>query len=456
VKFAVPGGREASPSFQPVRAAGVTKRPVSLRYRQRPMDTITHGIAGALIGKALCGGDEMFALRPMNERRVITWALMTGAVFPDADTFRDIFSHNDLLMITWHRSITHSLLGMPIFALLLAGLTRAITRYFRWESPSLGELTGIYALGILSHILLDLVTTFGTMIWSPLNWARPAWDLIFIVDFTFTGLLLLPQLLAWVYAAKEKWKPRALRLWLVSEFVLMAVAAIAQAIGAPISPETVVFGSLLLTVVVFLPARNFWGVRVGLANWNRAGVAVACAYIALAAYAHHVAFARVESFVAFEQLDAQSVGALPLPPSLWHWDGLVLTPRGVYDWRLDLSQKSPIAGTAAESSAASSGATSSTAGAAAMPPLEYHFYPDAPLNSYIERARQLPEVQKVLWFARFPVTRFQKDGDTAVVEISDVRFPRMRPDRPSAFTYRVRFDAAGNVLSQGWAKDFAH
>jgi len=28
--------------------------------------------------------------------------------------------------------------------------------------------------GILSHILLDLVTTFGTMIWSPLELSRPA------------------------------------------------------------------------------------------------------------------------------------------------------------------------------------------------------------------------------------------------------------------------------------------
>src|SRR5580700_2469110 len=123
------------------------------------MDTITHGIAGALIGKAMFGGDEMFALRPINERRVITWSLMVGAIFPDSDTLRDVFSHNDLLMITWHRSITHSLLCMPVFALLLAALTRAITRRFRWESPSFAALTGIYIIGILSHIVLDLVTT---------------------------------------------------------------------------------------------------------------------------------------------------------------------------------------------------------------------------------------------------------------------------------------------------------
>jgi len=31
----------------------------------------------------------------------------------------------------------------------------------------------VYAVGIVSHILLDLITSFGTMIWSPLKWSRP-------------------------------------------------------------------------------------------------------------------------------------------------------------------------------------------------------------------------------------------------------------------------------------------
>ena len=81
------------------------------------MDTITHGIVGALIGKAIFRGDEMFAMRPMNRARVVTWSLMLGAIFPDSDVFREMFSHNDLLILTWHRSVTHSLICLPIFAL---------------------------------------------------------------------------------------------------------------------------------------------------------------------------------------------------------------------------------------------------------------------------------------------------------------------------------------------------
>src|SRR5437879_12578546 len=82
--------------------------------------------------------------------------------------------------------------------------------------------------------------------------------------------------------------------------------------------------------------------------------------------------------------------------------------------------------------------------------VEHHYFPDAPTNSYIEVAKRLPEVQKVLWFSRFPVTRFHKEGDVAVVEIADIRFVQVRRDRPAAFTYRVRLDSAGNVLSQVW------
>src|ERR1700686_4344778 len=118
------------------------------------MDTITHGIAGALISKALFSGDDLFPSRPMNRQRIVTWSTMIRAIFPDSDVFRDMLSRNDLLVISWHRSITHSLLCLPIFALLLAALTRWIARSRKWDAPSFAVLTGIYALGILSHILL--------------------------------------------------------------------------------------------------------------------------------------------------------------------------------------------------------------------------------------------------------------------------------------------------------------
>ena len=403
------------------------------------MDTITHGIAGALIGKAIFRGEDMFALKPLNRARIVTWSMMLSAIFPDSDTLRDIFSHNELLVITWHRSITHSLLCLPIWALALAALTRWFTRWRKWDAPSFAMLAGIYAAGILSHILLDLVTSFGTMIWSPLEWSRPAWDLIFIIDFTFTAILLLPQILAWVYADPAHIKRRALRMWLIFVPAPVLIAGIGRIVGAPISGLTILGAILLFTTLFLLPALLGWGSRIRHDTWNRAGFVTAIAYISLTMYAHRAALVRVEEFAELMHLEVESIGALPLPPSLWRWDGLIRTPRGVYELRMDLSDKPATA----ESLSTNPGTVA---------PTEHRYYPDAFPNSYIEAAARLPEVQKVLWFARFPVTRFHKEGSDAIVEISDLRFPQVRRDRPASFTYRVRLDQAGQLISQGWVR----
>jgi membrane-bound metal-dependent hydrolase YbcI (DUF457 family) len=403
------------------------------------MDTITHGIAGALIGKALFRGEDLLSRRPMNRARIVTWALMLGAVFPDSDVFRDMLSNDNLLMITWHRSITHSLLCLPIFAAFLAGLTYWFARWRKWQSPSFAALTGIYAAGILSHIFLDLVTTFGTMIWSPLEWSRPAWDLLFIVDFSFTGILLIPQLLEWVNRDSLHAKRRALLMWVIFVPSPFFIAAIARIVGAPISDAAVITACLLFSLLFLLPAFRGWGARIKPVTWNRAGFAAASVYLILALYAHHTALERVRKLVALEHIQPEAIGALPYPPSLLNWDGLVRTSRGVYEMPMDLTKKTPLNETA--------NAISSDPSA---PLIEYKYFPDAPPNPWILRARQLPEVQKVFWFARFPVTRFHLENGDAIVEISDLRFPKMRPDRPGGFTYRVHFDATGSVVSQGW------
>ncbi|MBV9886635.1 MAG: metal-dependent hydrolase, partial [Acidobacteria bacterium] len=231
------------------------------------MDTITHGIAGALIGKAVFRGDDMFTRRPMNRQRIVTWSLMFGAIFPDADVLRGWFERNDMLIMTWHRSITHSLICLPIWALVLALLTRSIAKWRKWESPSLGALTGIYAVGIASHIFLDLVTDFGTMIWSPLKWTRPAWDLVFIIDFTLSAILLIPQFLAWIYAKREGLRNRALSCWIISVAATIVVTAFSRIFGAPISTQYVFATIVILAGVFLLPSLRNFGLNLRHSTW---------------------------------------------------------------------------------------------------------------------------------------------------------------------------------------------
>jgi membrane-bound metal-dependent hydrolase YbcI (DUF457 family) len=396
------------------------------------MDTITHGIAGALIAKAAFQGDDLFPLTPVTKGRVITWSFLLGAIFPDADTLREMLSKNDLLLLTWHRSITHSLICFPIWTILLAALTYKVSKWRKWNAPSFLALCGIWAVGILSHIFLDLLTTFGTMIWSPLQWSRPAWDILFIVDFTFTAILLVPQLLAWIFEDPQLLRRRALTMSLIFVPAPFLVARIAQIVGAPISVGTTMFATVLLGALFLSPVLFNWGTNTSYRSWNRSGLALAFIYLLAATFAHYVALKRIEEFAKRENIEVEAIGALPLPPSFVHWDGLVRAPRGVYELRMDLTEG------LTESDHTNPGV------------LQHKYYPDAFPNQFIDEARALPEVQKVLWFARFPVTRFHKEGDDAIVEISDLRFPQSRRDRVASFTYRVRLSSAGTVLSQGW------
>ena len=62
----------------------------------------------------------------------------------------------------------------------------------------------IYGVGIASHILLDVMTSFGTRMWFPLSSRRFAWDLLFIVDFSFTTIMLRRRSLRGSAAIRRK------------------------------------------------------------------------------------------------------------------------------------------------------------------------------------------------------------------------------------------------------------
>jgi len=185
-------------------------------------------------------------------------------------------------------------------------------RRLKWDSPSFGFLFVIYAVGILSHILLDLVTSFGTMIWSPLKWSRPAWDLIFIIDFTLTAIFLVPQIVAWVYAQEKGLQRRALASWLVFAAATVGVAFIALSVDAPISMRAILVVVVILAAVFLLPGLRSWGLRVRLATWNLAGLLLALGYIGAAAYAHRVALARVDHFSLILALGGAIAGRPPV------------------------------------------------------------------------------------------------------------------------------------------------
>jgi inner membrane protein len=141
------------------------------------MDPITHGISGAALARA-------FPKKPLPWTQV--WLLIGMAMAPDLDYVLHWFS--DELYLEYHRGITHSLLMLPLWTWLVVSLLPKR----RERNPILPWLI---AAAIGMHILLDVITSFGTMILAPLSDWRATLDLVFIVDPIFTGLMLLPLLL---------------------------------------------------------------------------------------------------------------------------------------------------------------------------------------------------------------------------------------------------------------------
>jgi membrane-bound metal-dependent hydrolase YbcI (DUF457 family) len=381
------------------------------------MDPVTHGITGALLGKGY-----------FSERngRIAVFAATLGAVFPDVDTIADAISRDPLAIIKYHRGITHSFVGLPFFAVILAWLTRWSARRLRIDSPSWGVLTLIYAVGIASHILLDGMTSFGTRMLTPISQQRVAWDLLFIIDLAFTSIVLLPQIISWIYSDREKNRARATKMWILFSLAAIGGWALAQSVGYPFHAWIVVVTIAVLAALFFLPARGDWGFRVKRSKWCQAGTCAMFFYLACCWTAHHFVMQQVKAFAAEKHIAVDRMGALPLPPSWLSWGGVIRADNGVYQSRFDIRH---------------------------LHPQSFTFTPDSPRDQFIDAALQLPEVKTYWGFARFPVIRSAADAGVHVVEFGENRFVNPKRRRPQPFTYIVVFDSDGKVVEEGWEQN---
>jgi membrane-bound metal-dependent hydrolase YbcI (DUF457 family) len=393
------------------------------------MDPVTHGITGALVGKGYF--EDRYG-------KVATFAAVLGAVFPDVDVTADLVSRDPQAIIRYHRAITHSFLALPFFAFLLALLTRALlpwvnTRFPRWRelrSPPLAILTLIYGIGIASHILLDGMTSFGTRMWFPLSSERVAWDLLFIIDFSFTAIVLLPQVIARIYPAGPessrdvpKSRARALRMWLLFTAITWLVWFVTRAAGYPFRWSVAVAASAVLAVLLFSPGIGGWGFRVTRAAWCQAGVVVMVAYLLGCALAHHAALVRARAVATNLHTAVDRMAALPIPPSFLDWGDAIRVPDGLYEAQFDLRDNNPPT---------------------------FWWVPDSPPDPFIVRAMHLPSVQLYWQFARFPSIRSFARNGLHIVDLGENRFSDGRRRSPQPFTWEVVFDEFGNVLDQGW------
>lgn len=151
------------------------------------MDTLTHALSGALLARATAPASSADTL-PLR-RRVTIGAL--AAAFPDSDVVTSLFS--PLAYLYQHRGVTHSVVMLALWALLLAWLC---SKFWR-GGPSWRAYFGVFALGIGIHIAGDWITSFGTMLLAPLSDWRAALSTTFIIDLWFSGIIIAGLLASW-------------------------------------------------------------------------------------------------------------------------------------------------------------------------------------------------------------------------------------------------------------------
>ena len=394
------------------------------------MDPVTHALSGAVLAGAILPNYE-----DEQAGRTARWTIILGAIFPDIDVLANPFDPDHFGTIRIHRSVTHSLVCLPVWALLFALLAGWYCRRRGIAAPPRRILGVLFGLGIALHILFDCITSFGTMVWSPISWTRVEWDWTFIIDLTLMGVLLFFLLLSWVAAGGERRRRRA--VWML---VLMGALAGLYALGSyPLEGSVPVWELATVLGLAALPLGvTLAGAQLPLTprSWFWVGVLVTAAYLGTDAWAHGRALARVQEYAAAQHMEATDAAAIPLPPNLTLWQGFARTAGSVHQWNISLASP-PGAPHTASVLAAVSGEP--------CPPVLW----------------TIPQVRAWMRFARIPVVVCGQAPGGETAEFTDLRFERPAllgersggPQRPSPFTWRVTFSDAGRVLFEGWVTD---
>ena len=169
------------------------------------MDSITQALLGATTAQA--GFRQKIG-------RDATWVAAAAAYSPDLDIFAGTFfrwagNHDPFIGLLTHRAITHSLLVIPLIALLFAGPWYGLRRLWhrrrrrRTEGdasppPSFGWLFACCLVAAATHATLDWFTSYGTQLLSPITDARYALHAVGIIDFIYTPLLIVTLLTCWI------------------------------------------------------------------------------------------------------------------------------------------------------------------------------------------------------------------------------------------------------------------
>jgi inner membrane protein len=170
------------------------------------MDLLSHGLLGAATAQAFASKAEV---------RIASGVGFGAALLADVDALARSAT-DPLLFLEYHRHFTHSLVFIPVGALVAALLLWPFLR----RRLAFARLYLFAFLGYALAGVLDACTSYGTHLLWPFSDARTSWSIIAIVDPTFTALLALP-----VISGVIRHRPAAGRIALMLATAYLAFGA---------------------------------------------------------------------------------------------------------------------------------------------------------------------------------------------------------------------------------------
>lgn len=155
------------------------------------MDSITQIVLGAAVGEAIAGRKVGY--------RAALWGACLGTM-PDLDILAAPLL-DEAAQLRFHRGFTHSFL----FSILSSPLIGwGVHKFHKIDGTTVWMWIRLALWVHVTHVLIDLATTYGTQMFHPLTDTPFTLDLIFIIDPLFTLPLLLGLIFAFIYRKKPE------------------------------------------------------------------------------------------------------------------------------------------------------------------------------------------------------------------------------------------------------------
>ena len=155
------------------------------------MDNLTHTLIGVGTGNA--GAARGWG-------RGAVWFMALASNLPDLDAVWSWWAGGDAFLA--RRMLTHSVVGVPVLAVLAAAGWRAFSRRVPFWA-----LVRLAALAMTLHVFFDLVNSYGVAFLYPFSRTRFELAWIFIIDLVVAGLVASPLLL-YAIPAGRRWITR--------------------------------------------------------------------------------------------------------------------------------------------------------------------------------------------------------------------------------------------------------